>query len=121
MAGLGLSGQNSTQATSHSAEGLTSIPLWFFVLVLYKMLPLLPECSGATFAKNKRFYPQKRVLGARAGCGDATSLHKNLVKKRKTNFRRQAIHGPIFLWLMQGLKAVTMGVVAACGIFWPDR
>jgi hypothetical protein len=41
-----------------------------------------------------------------------------LVKNRKTNFLRQAIQEPIFLWLMQILKAVVMGVVAACGIFW---
>ena len=38
----------------------------------------------------------KRIFGARAGCGDVTSLYKNLVKNRKTNFRRQAIQGPIF-------------------------
>jgi hypothetical protein len=56
-------------------------------------------------------------LGAQAGCGDVTSLYKNLVKNRKTNFLRQAIQEPIFLWLMQILKAVAMGVVAACGIF----
>jgi hypothetical protein len=82
------------------------------------MLPLLPECSRTTFAQNKKFYPQKRVLGARAGCGGVTSLYKNLVKNRKINFRRQAIQEPIFfLWLIQILKAVTMGVVAACGTF----
>jgi hypothetical protein len=35
---------------------------------------------------------------ARAGCGDATSLYKNLVKNRKSNFLRQAIQvqEPIF-------------------------
>jgi hypothetical protein len=38
------------QCASHSAEGLTSIPLWFFVLILCKMLPLLPECSRENFA-----------------------------------------------------------------------
>jgi hypothetical protein len=37
MAGLGLSDQNSTQATAQR-EGLTSIPPCFFVLVLCKML-----------------------------------------------------------------------------------
>ena len=35
-------------------------------------------------------------FGAQAGCGDVTSLYKNLVKNRKTNFRRQAIQEPIF-------------------------
>jgi hypothetical protein len=54
------------------------------------MLPLLPECPRATFAS------PKRVLGARAGCGDVTSLYKNLVKNRKTNFLRQAIQEPVF-------------------------
>jgi hypothetical protein len=51
------------QCASHSAKGLTSIPLWFFVLVLCKMLPLLPECSRATFAQNKKFYPQNVFWG----------------------------------------------------------
>ena len=31
---------------------------------------------------------------------------------------RQAIQEPVFLCLMQILKAVAMGVVAACGVFW---
>jgi hypothetical protein len=35
-------------------------------------------------------------LGGQAGCGDVTSLYKNLVKNRKTNFLRQAIQEPIF-------------------------
>jgi hypothetical protein len=60
----------------------------------------------------------KRIFGARAGCGDVTSLYKNLVKKRKTNFRRKAIQEPIFLWLIQVLNAVAMGVVACAALFW---
>jgi hypothetical protein len=54
------------------------------------------------------------------GCGDVTFafLYKYLVKNRKTNFLRQAIQEPIFLWLIQIAKAVAMGVVAACGIFF---
>ena len=35
-------------------------------------------------------------MGAWTGCGDVISLYKNLVKNRKTNFRRQAIQKPIF-------------------------
>jgi hypothetical protein len=81
---------------SRSTEGLTSIPLWFFVLVLWKMPQLLPKCPRATFAQNKKFYPQKRVFGAQVGCGDVTSLYKNLLKNRKTNFLRQVIQEPIF-------------------------
>jgi hypothetical protein len=35
--------------------------------------------------KNKKFYPQNMFLvGAQAGCGDATSLCKNLVKNAIT-------------------------------------
>jgi hypothetical protein len=50
---------------------------------------------GRLSQKNKKFYPQT-CFGAHAGCGDVTSLCKNLVKNRKTNFRRQAIQEPIF-------------------------
>jgi hypothetical protein len=44
---------------------------------------------------------------------------KTLVKNRKTSFLWQVIQEPVFLWLMQILKAkaAAMGVVAACGIF----
>jgi hypothetical protein len=79
-----------------------------------------PPCPRATFAKNKKLDPQNVFLErARAGCGgDATSLYKNLVKNRKTNFRRQAIQEPIFLWLIEILKAITMGVVARAALFW---
>jgi hypothetical protein len=59
--------------------------------------PLLPA-SGMPpddFRKNKIF-TLKLVWGAQAGCGDVTSLYKNLVKNRKTKFLRQAIHEPTF-------------------------
>jgi hypothetical protein len=50
------------------------------------------------FRTKEKILPSKRVLGAWAGCGDVTSLSKNLVpvKIRKTNFLRQAIKEPIF-------------------------
>jgi hypothetical protein len=52
------------------------------------------------FRTKQKVLPPKRVLcfGGQAGCGDATSLYKNLVKNRKTktNFCRQAIQEPIF-------------------------
>jgi hypothetical protein len=70
-----------------------------------------------TFAQNKKFCPQKRILGAWAGCGDVTSLYKNLVKIEKLTFVGRRFKGPIFLWLMRISKAVAMSVVAACGIF----
>jgi hypothetical protein len=88
-----------------------------FVLVLCKKPQLLPKYPRTTFAQKKKFYPQSVFFGAQAGCVDVTSLYKNLVKNRKTNFRRQAIQEPIFLWLTQILKAVVMGVVAVCGTF----
>jgi hypothetical protein len=92
------------------------------VLVLCKIYQALPKYTRTTFAQNKKFYPQNVFWGrAQAGCGDVTSLYKNLVKNWKTNFPRQAIQEPIFLWLKQILKAVAMGVVAACGIFLSDR
>jgi hypothetical protein len=62
--------------------------------------------------------PSKPYFGAQTGCGDVTSLYKNLVKNRKTNFRRQAIQEPIFpvAIIIQILKAVTMIMVTAIEI-----
>ena len=72
------------------------------MLVLYKMQNSL-AASGMLpddFRTKQKVLPPKRVLcfGGQAGCGDATSLYKNLVKNRKTktNFCRQAIQEPIF-------------------------
>jgi hypothetical protein len=70
------------------------------------------------FRVKLKVLPPKRVLGAQAGCGDVTSLYKNLVKKiEKLTFAGRRFKSPVFLWLIQILKAVTMGVVAACGTF----
>jgi hypothetical protein len=58
-----------------------------------------PAASGMLpddFRTKYEVLPPKRVLGAQAGCGDVTSLYKNLVKNQKTNFLRQAIQEPIF-------------------------
>jgi hypothetical protein len=38
-----------------------------------------------------------------------------------TNFRRLVIQVAIFLWLIQTLKAVAMGVVAAMAFFWSSK
>ena len=60
-------------------------------------------------------------MGTQAGCGDVTSLHKNLVKKRKTN-RRQAIQEPIFSVASADFEGGCDG--RGCGarhFFWPDR
>jgi hypothetical protein len=52
-----------------------------------------PAASGMLpFAQNKIFYPQTQNVH----WGDVTSLYKNLVKNRKTNFLRKAIQEPIF-------------------------
>jgi hypothetical protein len=43
-----------------------------------------PAASGMLpddFRVKKKVLPPKLVLGAQAGCGDVTSLYKNLVKK----------------------------------------
>jgi hypothetical protein len=84
--------RHSAEGLSHSAEGLTSIPM-VFVLVLCKILPLLPEFSRATFAQNNHLPIQKLTSAGRR------------------------FKSPFFLWQIQILKAVTMGVVAACGTF----
>jgi hypothetical protein len=46
--------------------------------------------------KIKSFPPTKRVLGAQAGCGDATSLHKNLVENKKLTFSGRRFKRPFF-------------------------
>jgi hypothetical protein len=79
-----------------------------------------PAASGMLpddFRTKQKVLPPKRVLGPQAGCGDVTSLYKNLVKNRKLTFAGRRFKSPFFLWLIQILKAVTMGVVAACGTF----
>jgi hypothetical protein len=58
--------------------GVNFDPPMVFVLILCKMLQLLPKCSRATFAQNKKFCPQKRIFGAWAGYGEVTFLYKNL-------------------------------------------
>jgi hypothetical protein len=58
---------------SHSAEGLNLIPPCFFVLVLFKILQVLPECSRTTFAQNKKFCPNSVLWGPKAGCVVVTS------------------------------------------------
>jgi hypothetical protein len=45
--------------------GVNFDPPMFFLLVLCKILPLLPECSRATFAQNKKFNPQNVFWGPR--------------------------------------------------------
>jgi hypothetical protein len=60
-----------------------------FVLVLCKILPLLPEFSRATFAKNKKLYPHNAFWGPRPALVTSPPY-------TKTNFRRQAIPEPIF-------------------------
>ena len=62
-----------------------------------------------------------RVLGAWAGCGDVTSLYKNLVKKRKTNFLRQAIQEPIFSVAHTDFEGGGDGLVAVRHFFGSDR
>ena len=55
------------------------------------------------------------------GRGDVTFLHIAYVKSTKNVGKLTCVFGrfknPFFLWLIQILKAVAMGVVAACGIF----
>jgi hypothetical protein len=48
------------------------------------------------FRTKKKVLPPKRFFGAQAGCGDVTSLYKNLVKNTKLNFYRQPIQEPAF-------------------------
>jgi hypothetical protein len=64
------------------------------------MLQVLPKyCTpGRLSHKIKSFALKTQKFWGlqQAGCGDVTSLYKNLVKNRKTNFPRQAIQEPIF-------------------------
>jgi hypothetical protein len=56
------------------------------------------------------------------GRGDVTFLHIAYVKSTKNvgkpTLRIRAIQEPIFLWLIQILKAVTMIMVTAIAFFW---
>jgi hypothetical protein len=42
----------------YRGAGFDPPTLWFFVPVLCKILPLLPECSRTAFAQNKSFTPE---------------------------------------------------------------
>jgi hypothetical protein len=72
------------------------------------------------FRTKYKVLPPKHVFGAQAGCGDVTSLYKNLVKNTKACLTSigSRFRSPFFLCLIQNLKAVAMGVVAAIAFFW---
>jgi hypothetical protein len=85
-----------------------------FVLVLCKILHVVPKYSRATFTPNKKFALETPVWGL----FNATSPYKNLVNTgKKLTLSGRRFKSPFFLWLMQILKAVAMGVVAVPGTF----
>jgi hypothetical protein len=98
------------------------------VLVLCKKYQA-PKRQQAVFAQNLKLFAQTRFGGPTLvpGCGDVTSLHKNLVKIEKTNFRRLSgwrLKSPLLLWLMHNSKAVAMGTVLVIAFFsnlWPTQ
>ena len=113
------------KCTRPSAGGVNEVNvdlLVIFVLILCKMPQLLPNFPRATFAQNK-FFALRTCFGAQAGCGDVTSLaiqkpsqkHQSPASTIGSRFR-----SPLFLSLIQNLKAVAMGVVAAVTFFWPN-
>jgi hypothetical protein len=73
-------------------EGLTSIPLWYFVLVPCKMLQVVPKHPRATFAQNTNF-AFKNVFW---GPGLAVVTHATSLKNRETNFLLLTIQEPVF-------------------------
>ena len=56
------------------------------------------------------------------GRGDVTFLHIAYIKSTKNVGKLTCVFGrfknPFFLWLMQILRAVAMGVVACVALFW---
>jgi hypothetical protein len=67
--------------------------------------------------KNKKFHPQNAFSGPGLAVVTPTSLCKNLVKNRKTNFRRQAIQEPIFSVANVGFEGGCDGRGCVCGTF----
>jgi hypothetical protein len=105
------------KCVASSSKGSSDSPTSFSGDGKRKMPQANPPCPRTTFARNKKFPPSKRVFGARAGCGDVTSLCKNLVKNRKTNFRRQAIQEPIFAVANADFEDDYDGRGCTCGTF----
>ena len=105
------------KCVASSSKGSSDSPTSFSGVGKRKMPQANPSCPRTTFAKNKKVLPSKRIFGARAGCGDVTSLYKNLVKNRKTNFRRQAIQEPIHSMANTDFEGDYDGRGCTCGTF----
>jgi hypothetical protein len=85
MAGLGTDDRRSAQPLAPREQlRFTYFLLWDWSARKSPDESVVPQDD---FGQKKISSP-KRIFGARAGCGDVTSLYKNLVKSRKTNFRR---------------------------------
>jgi hypothetical protein len=95
MAGLGADDRRSVQPLAPRGQLRFIHLLPSLGLVRAKIPRRIRRAPGKLSQKIKGFIPKTHFWG-RAGCGDVTSLHKNLVKNRKTNFRQQAIQEPIF-------------------------
>jgi hypothetical protein len=117
MAGLGTDDRRSAQPLAPREQLRFTYFLLWDMQRKRKNPQANPTCPRTTFAQNKKFCPKKRIFGARAGCGDVTSLYKNLVKNRKTNFRRQAIQGPIFSVAKTDCEGGCDGRGCVCGTF----
>jgi hypothetical protein len=137
MAGLALFPPKSAQGPGTSTKGLSSICPCFIVLNLSMyVMPLHPHTVTVTvqnvcmlhhapgkfnlrpellYTKKSVFWPPQKGFGF-----DGTALytlHKNLVKIPKPNFFRLKIQEPFFFFLC----LMTMGMVTAIALFWPNK
>jgi hypothetical protein len=83
------------------------------------MFQLLPKCPRAIFAPNQKFCPQNAFWGPRLAVVTPHPYTKIQSKIEKLTFAGRRFKSRFFSVAnaVQILKAVAMGVVAACGTF----
>jgi hypothetical protein len=65
--------------------GVNLDPPMIFCACPMQNTPGASEMPQGDFRKKQKVSPSKRVLGAKAGCGDVTSLHKNQPSQKPKN------------------------------------
>jgi hypothetical protein len=107
------------QCAASSSKGTAPIHLLPSLGLVSAKTPRRTRRAPGRLSHEINISSPKRIFGGPvgAGCGDVTSLYKNLVKNRKTNFRRQATQEPICSVANAGFEGGCDGRGCVCGTF----